>query len=377
MKTLHLSLDPANIKVDLADERLGLPSASAANILAHCPGSWRMQMNRADIGRFKGDAARGTKLHAALNGEDVLLDADEFQDVQQMNDNCAELVAAWGAERPDLSPPEFASAEERLILRLGMVPVTTGQFDRLYMQGSRALLVDFKSGWQELGATASNMQLMVYALLLSEWNPDLEEIAVAIIRPRPGKPYWFTYGQESIESAAQLWGRILTEVFSEAPAIVSGTHCTFCRAQDICPARRQQLANFRVNADVIGARWELLAAEEKAELYINSRSVLELCEVIKDRVKEDMRRGELPGLHWKPGAVNKVITEPDAALSKMLSLGMTREDFLPAVSVSFAKLRDILTEKLNWKKKDADAIAKQIFDGCFIEKQNEASIKIS
>ncbi len=386
MKPISLKLDLSNVRVDFTDERLGLPSASGANILAHCPGSWRMQMGRPDIGRFRDDADRGTKLHKVLAGDDtILLEHDEREDVRQMEDNCLMLVNSWAADEADAGEVSLCNVEERLYLRVNTTPVTSGQYDRLYLQGTedpvRALLVDFKSGWQELGTTQSNAQLMVYALLSANKFPTLKEISVAIVRPRPGKPFWFTYRETQLESARQLWERVLREAFGESPALVAGGHCTFCKAQNICPARRAQLATFRVDAEVLAAKWETLDPMQKTDLYIASKSVAEFCEIIKQHVKEDMadERRPLPGLHWKPGAVQKTITitDADAALSRMLALGLTREDFLPAVTVSFAKLRDRMAEKLSWKKKDADDIAKHVFDGVFATSQNAPSIKIS
>lgn len=386
MKTLPLKLDLSTVTVDTGDERLGLPSASGANILAHCPGAWRMQQGRPEIGRFKDDASRGQKIHRALAGEDVLLEHDERQDVDALEENCAALVDAWSLERSELGKPYLQSADaERLHLRVGLAPVTTGQFDRLYFQEAesgelvRALIVDFKSGWQELGSTASNMQLLVYALLVSAQYPDLEEIAVALVRPIDKKPHWFTYRETQLASAAQLWERVLREAFGERPALVAGSHCTFCKAQDVCPARRAQLATFHVDEDVLAAQWAAMTPTAKYDLYVASVSAAKLCDVIKDNVKRELERndGAIPGLYLKPGAINKTITDADGALARVLANGGTREDFLPAVSVSFAKIRDALAERLKWKKKDADGIAKALLDGTFVTTQNNPSIKIA
>lgn len=378
-----IQLDLSNLKFDPADARLGLPSASAAPILVHCPGAWRMQQGRADLHRFEKLADSGTRIHNHLNKQlvagDEPLTLEESRKAKAMEDNCDDLVKKWESAYPDKGLATLVDVEQRLYLRSGIFPVTSGQYDRLYRQGDRALIVDFKTGWADTGTTEENEQLLVYALLVhAHYNMadvQVSEISVAIVR-EAGKPYYHTYTQNTLESARLLWEKTLKEVFSEDPALVAGSHCQFCKAQTCCPAKREQVTRFRYSAENFQAKWEIMSPVEKVELYKLWKEITGFGKSLEDAIKADMKVSPLPGLSYGNGRTLVNVTDADKAFATVTKLGLDREGFMAACKVSFAQLRDALADKLGWKKKDAAGAAKKLLADCIEETTTEPSLQI-
>tara|TARA_R110002153_G_scaffold3004_4_gene14268 strand:+ start:3703 stop:3993 length:291 start_codon:yes stop_codon:yes gene_type:complete len=68
----------------MSDERRGLPSASGLEQIALCPGSFVAQQGIEDVAGEA--AARGTRIHAYLEGQEIILNTEE--------QDCADNLAA-------------------------------------------------------------------------------------------------------------------------------------------------------------------------------------------------------------------------------------------------------------------------------------------
>jgi hypothetical protein len=68
----------------MSDERRGMPSASGLEQIALCPGSFVAQQGIEDIAGEA--AARGTRIHAYLEGQEIILNTEE--------QDCANALAA-------------------------------------------------------------------------------------------------------------------------------------------------------------------------------------------------------------------------------------------------------------------------------------------
>lgn len=378
MKPLILSADLSKLKTDLSDDRLGLPSASAAPRLARCPGSWRMEMNQPQIARYAGEATRGQRIHDWLAGKEIELEKDELADAISIREARLLLVQEWAATVAPGHGINSTSVEERWFLHSGMTPVSSGQWDYVSECNGHYLDVDYKSGWQELPPTAQNLQLRLYALLVWQKHPDAKSISVAILRPgddEKDKRHFFTYSPIELESAWQWWSRVLDGVFSERAPIVSGEHCQFCKAQFVCPARIHALSQFRAGMEP-APTWAALGADQKADLYGRWRTVKSFGASLEDAVRRDLESGvPIPGYSIGKGKMLTEISDATAAYNRFIKEGGTHEEFMALVKVSYAQMRDLLAEKKKWKKKEANNNAKAILTGLVENNETKGSIE--
>lgn len=362
--------------LNLEDERMGLPSASAADRLAHCPGSWRMEKGQPQLARYAALADTGTKIHKLLAGdESVDARPSERETAAQMALARDALISKWRGALGE-SGELTITKETREFLRASLVPVTSGQWDFLARCGAHALIGDYKTGWQDLPMTGHNLQLRVYALIAFGNWPELESVSVAIIRPGDEDPFFHTYRVADLEAAWFWWASVLRMVFSESPPLVSGSHCQFCKAQFTCPARIAAVAEHEARAVGAVAAWESLSVQERADLYLRAKNVKQIAESIMDRTREDLESGiELPGLVIGKGRAKVEIEDSQAAYARAVSAGLTHEQIMATVSMSFAQLRDALRKAKGWKVKEAGDNAKALLSGLVVESTTKGSIE--
>ena len=77
--------------------------------------------------------------------------------------------------------------EERLWLRKGLRPLLSGKPDEVLRQGIRVAVLDHKYGTYRVDDSQDNIQLGIYALLVSRHDETIEEITCQIL-----SPYWCT-----------------------------------------------------------------------------------------------------------------------------------------------------------------------------------------
>lgn len=385
MKTLTLTTDIRKLKLDQAGERAGLPSASSAPRLAPCPGSWRMEMNLQDLRKYAEDADSGTRVHDVMAGkpgqtldpaEQRMVDGlgksrDRY--VSEWEDSIQHEVAAAGA-----TGDETLSIEERWWLHAGVTPVTSGKWDHLERRGNAFLLLDYKTGWQELPALRSNLQLRVYALLVYQKHPEAESITVAIVKGsdyEQEKLWTFTYTRADLEAAWFWWQNVLNNVFSDNPPLVSGDHCQFCRAQSHCPARMAVIETMHLRS-VESTPWAMLDPYRKGHLLSAAIQAAKLADAIKEQAKADLKEG-IPVNGFYLGKESSAGTDVDDipdAYQRWLAAGGTHDEFMECASVSFSQLRDKLAAKKAWKKKDANDSMKATLGGKVTAKTKGGSL---
>ncbi len=379
MKTLALNADLSKLNIDPADERQGLPSASAAPRLANCPGSWRMEMNQPHLTKYAKLADSGTRIHNWLAGaKGETLTPSESRTAQSLSDAHVSIVDAWLAKVAPGTEANNASVEERWFLHSGIMPVTSGKWDVLVTAGAHHLVLDYKTGWQELPPVRSNLQMRVYALLVWQKFPEAESITVAIVREgdeEKDDPWMFTYHRLALESAWQWWANVLNGVFSASPPLVAGGHCQFCRAQYTCPARISAVSEFTATAKADD--WSMLPVDTREKFFKLWKAAELVGKSIAQKVREDMDNGtDYPGLTIGKGRAEREVEDAQAAYVRVTKEGMTHDEFMECVSVSFAKLRDTLQPKKGWKKKDATANTLGILAGIVSETTTRGSIEI-
>src|SRR5262249_3409963 len=219
------------------DERAGYPSASEYDRLLTCRASYLLSRRAHALGQvahqWSGAADLGTKKHLAnTEGPEALSEA-ERADWESCQAKRNEFITGWTNGDP------FTSVkEQRPWLRRGIRPLLTGKPDEIVRQGNRAAVLDHKYGNYRVTDSADNVQLSIYALLVSREDDSIEEVTVQIL-----SPYFdfepFTYTRAELD---HLYQSVLLFINSlgDPGEPVPGAHCQFCPARLICFAARNE-----------------------------------------------------------------------------------------------------------------------------------------
>jgi CRISPR/Cas system-associated exonuclease Cas4 (RecB family) len=323
------------------DERENKMSGSAMATYAACAGKFQLEITCPPS--EGGEAAdMGTRIHAYLAGEDIILNDEE----QTIADRCKEEYAEI-LETLNFGEPDHVTIEKRLWYG----DIWSGQIDLIVHWGDKVLIVDWKTGRVGTGDTAAeNIQLRAYAVLVRK-NLNIKEAYVAIVQPMAQK-YTIAHYEESdlIDAETQIQGIVEAALAPDAPRTPSPSACKYCRAKAICPEAGGVASELAVFTP---AQVPALSNEAIAD-YLDKADVVEpFIEALRDEAKTRLIAGEeIAGRKLASGRTSRSVDDPVEAF-KALEEDLTRNEFLSACKVSVPALEKIFAESNNVKPSEA------------------------
>ena len=292
----------------LSRDRADCPSSSSLDRFVQCSASHNMGLLADSWGQNKvagKDAEFGLKVHQALQeGSAKSLETDDERlAFSAMYRQHHQFVNAW---KSWWNSPEEAQEllEHRLWLHYGLTPVFTGQADFILIQGTHALILDYKSLWNKVAEPEDNHQLRSLAVLLWLSRPELKDITIQIISPHyTYSPHQMLVGE--LEGYLEFLKGTIKSV-NQANAPVPGEWCKYCQGLLICPAVRKTASDL-LKADEDGSLPARLPKGDAGSLMLDQMTALS---ALIDKVRE----------HYKT-----VLTEdPKALPGWQLSTRITR-----------------------------------------------------
>ena len=350
------------------DERGNLPSASAASRYAACLGSWDLERQVAEV-ESTADAATGNRIHSALALEPVSnLTTDEAYIIERCQQQEAELVKqvfANSAEEPQ------AFREKRLwSLKFDGSKLWSGKPDVVYVSGTSALIIDYKSGRGSVENAAENLQLRCLVALLDEsWGFTMDEITVAIIQPLVGPPSVVSYELEDLMDAVRESRLLMAAVMQpDQPRTPSESACKYCKGKPYCnEARELAVTGPIVNApegitpDAIAST---LTSSHLAQFLNRAAQAEAVIEACKSEARRRLSEGEIvEGWTLKEGSVRESITNSEQVASRFLELG-TYEQLSTAITLNKTKLKDAVKLATGTKGRELEAKLSALLEGC-------------
>ena len=298
---------------------------STAARTSKCPG-WHTLARTLPASTGSSDAAAlGTALHTimdecmmngALYASFIGTDVEGVRITQAHIDN--KIVPAMEAMKTLIKQYDIGSYE-------GEVPVAlancddvggTADFVGLSKDGKTVLKVDYKFGDGFMVSAVENDQLMQYLACLHAtegWREDLavaEKYVVAIVQPVPTRAghetinvwevpgdrlvSWTQEYMQSVDKARGAMRAFKSDGTLPPEALLNaGSHCTFCPAQAICPAKTGLFEKARrLNPAVINDLAAALTLTDEIDAWIKS---------VRKLAFEQMDRGDnLPGFKLVP-----------------------------------------------------------------------------
>jgi len=360
-----------------------VPSASRIERIYHCPAS--LQMERAAPKRIEDttDADAGNEVHGILS-DDVSEDeasASAAQTAEMCEDQVQRLLADW------LMPGETHLAYKELrygMTTLGNVAIVredsradfvfTGQFDRLYVQGNRGLLVDFKALHGAHTEALNNPQLASLAVLVARRH-KLTSVRVALVQPWKGKPTVADYGDAALLQASSWLHQTLQNATAATPEDrKAGKWCNYCKSNSVCETFRDaQLQAIEVidPATIAGmddetqkaAMWAracALSPEQHAAAYNGLAMVKRYAHAIGASFKARVEAGEIAGYTIREKKGKRSISDVATVFGRAADLGVTAEAFTAECSIALGALNTLLKTATGAKGKALEAIAAEV-----------------
>lgn len=332
------------------------PSASGAERLVHCPGSWALEKQQPPEPENEFTAA-GNRMHRAWQtGDDSALVGDEPERMKRTREIESELVERWIASVPQISSLNIQSDErERRIWGFG--GIFSGQPDRAIVRGEFGLILDLKSGWANVEPPINNWQLRALAVLL---NRDTEGVVstidVALVQPLKRQMPMCRYTDEDLDQVDDDLSAALDDanINDSLRVRIPGPWCTHCRARTICPE-----ALSVVQSIALPGRWDMLAPERKLDLWRKSKVAAKICADIQKAVKADLAcdPDSIPGLRKKADTEQREISDVLAFYQSLIDSGVPKDKldplFLSACGINVGDATKITAELRGLSEKDA------------------------
>lgn len=343
------------------DERCGMPSASAMQRYALCPGSYELEsefgLDESTKYSELGDEAHKC-FEEVINGDSYLPGkySKQAEDAAlKMHGLAVDAIVRAASDAgfgitlkgmmSPLTDPEWEGfTEKRLWRMITTVYGYSGKFDLMLINKRRriAIIVDAKSGWGDVPEADTNLQLKAMVALVATWaqwhaRAPVDTIYCAIAQVSKGKPSICKYTSADIATALSEIDTLVSDIAQKGlPRKPSKKACDFCSAKSFCPEATtifMEVANNNLPSD-----WPTIL--EKIEV------ALIVAESLRKKAKEELEANPsaIPGWGLKKGAIRTNIKDPAAAFSAVMDI-VPADDFIKCCTVKIGELTKKFTEK--------------------------------
>lgn len=348
-------------------------SASNAESDLLCPGRHNAQIGIPEQPQSE-DAASGTRIHKALANA---LDPKELTpDEVETYERCRELETKVIQQFFGQAIPKLIR-EERFWVRYGEVE-HSGQADLVARAGVKALVIDYKTGRNEVAESPSNLQLRDLAVLVSH-GLVVDTVGTAIIQPwATMEPTICVYERAELDRAsAEMFQRVFNSNAPNPLRVAGPVQCRYCRAKGVC--QEYQIwagATVPVPRSIVDLPMHQWTLEQRAVAADNLERAQQWLDLVKDQLKVWLRAdpASVPGWALKDGAVRETIKDPQAVFERFTNLGGKLEQYLQTVTIGKTKLKAQLKEATGLKGGALDKKLADLIDGLVTESQNSPSL---
>lgn len=294
-------------------------------------------------------ASRGTAIHAAIeqalnrpNWADTYADFDEDDDIGKATERALDVL------RSLLKGEEYQLfTEQPLATSLSNV---WGTADCIVVKGSRALLIDWKSGASAYNAKTS-LQMKTYALsLLEAGAQQVDALFVLVDQPRNAAMAHFTEADipEIRSELLQLIDQVMHST-NETQKLTTGQQCRWCARSLLCP----KVGGSKLTNSLAGSRAEAVPLTPE-RLYALHNTTAALKTVLEQWEDEFRKSPELIA------SAEGVITLVNRAAPRKYDMPKLMESLVASGQLELLTERTLLSnERMNKKLKRLDDEMKQ------------------
>lgn len=375
----------------MTDERQGLPSASYIAQIAACPGSWEAQQGLTDI--VEDDTTQsGVEIHDWLKDKAISQPVQTLTPIRQSTaDECWRMLQIDRAVYfgPDVTG-EIQTEKRLWMLNEDSDPILSAKLDFLEVCGNRALVVDYKTGWEGADPAHVNLQLRTQALCVEQWFP-VDHVRVIIIAPNCTPSVTISDYTKSELRASQSQIEAIVASAKNGKR-VPGLACRWCRAKHVCPEAlsmpsalpvalnvppQTDIAS-RPNGDALRSRLQVMTGDQLGKMLEAAKVAEWVIDQVKVHAKQRIADGEtIPGWSLKDGRKRRTVLNAHEALKRINgpAATLTLEQFLDCVTVKISELDAVFKSATGLKSVDAKAELERRLGDVIEKKTDQPSLE--
>lgn len=350
----------------MSDPRNNRASASAIERRFLCPGCVAAEAGLPEVATDWSDD--GTQIHAALAGDTetlLKLSSENLATCQEMSEKATRLAVDLGFEPFNLRSEQ----------RIWFGDEFSGQPDRVYIQGVRALVIDFKSGFLPVTKADSNPQMATLGVLVIH-KYMVARVTVAII-PRFGKvKETAEYDVDSAQQALAFIRQIIADSEKpDAPRRAGDKQCKYCRAKLSCP----EFQAFATSALTVPKSSLPTLSADKLALAIDripaANSLIKALKAEGDR-RLDANDPDFSALYERSKGRNlRTIENLVELFARVRALGVDDADFTRACSLEIGAFESLIETATNLKGKALEKKCDELLSGLVDTQKSKGSLQ--
>jgi hypothetical protein len=336
-----------------------------------CPGSFQLEQTANEPDTTDQDAKTGNRIHGYLAGDQIALSDEE----QSIADACRIQQSALESELFPANGCKYAVERRIWIYDDNLERRWSGKPDLVAFNGTRALVIDYKTGRGEVEHATGNLQLRALAVLVDQHFGPFDLVVVAIVQPPAGAVTTCNYDRDAIRRAtAEIMDLMERVQKAGQPRNPSVEACKYCKAKPVCPEAKRPVEQMPALVKRDGN--EIMMTGEQIARFLEVATLAEdVIESVRGKARRLLEAGHaIPGWTLKEGAVRETIVNPELAFSRFIEAGGTQAQFVHAISVTKTKFRDAVKAATGRKGRELEAAVEAMLDGCTESKRIAPSL---
>ena len=358
----------------MSDPRKGRISASGVERAALCPGSFDAEKDLP--GEESEIATSGTKIHHACEHDDFSKLTDDERDLaERAVELREELIDGFFLSQPvfDEMAEDIKSTHQRETRLYAFNDSFSGQFDGMVIDGHRAILYDYKTGFLEPEVATHNLQMRSLAVLVQFNYQDITDITTAIIQPRIRPEISLAqYDAGDLEKARVEVKAILDRAYTPGARRQPGPiQCKYCRAKATCPEAAE------LTHSLSKIEPGQITAERLPELLDACSTAKKIIAAIESKAKSMLEANPtaVAGYTLKAGAKMTKVASPQKLFNRMNERhSVLPHEFVDVCDVGKGKLKALLKEVSGLKGKALEDEMRTLLAGITKETEKAASL---
>ncbi len=269
------------------DEREGKPSASSMDTDMRCLGRRNLIKELGIVKKESGEAAdKGTRIHSALEGK---IEWESLSEPERITGSIIEYQEGQVIENYGYEGSEVISEQRYWLADEKFTPVFSGKPDRIHLNGTKALNINYKTGFSFIVPIERNWQVRSECVLIAEHLHPTEILAVLI---HPHHPE--TFRQEATFNIGHLTTyreTILRAVEAmaqpDAPRTPNPVSCMYCPAKTFCKEHKYWVDSVMKDKNTPDQRSPEQRGERLNEIKYAAKSFKDEEEIMKAMLKAD------------------------------------------------------------------------------------------
>ena len=371
------------------DGRDGKASASSMDRYAYCAGSANACRGLPELRKQK-VTAEGTRIHDALHtGDDDDLELTEKEIADKLRNIEQSALTQWMEEFDLGGKGTVVFRETRFWIRnrTTLEPIASAKPDVVFLCGSHALGINFKSGYAESTPSEVSWQCRTEAIAFWHEHPEVEHARWGIAASRLSSKLDTTdYSAVELQRVNREIEHVVWRSEQPDAPRVPGAHCRWCRAQTACREAATYsliashgmpvaLADGTPNELAIIDRVGRMTPQELA--FVHEREAI--ARVVFDSVETRMKT--LPkevleplGYMVAPGNENKEIVDVPKAFARLSTL-LTDIERVQCIKITRGKAAKLLTDRTKVSKKKAGELIDSAIGDAMVDKTGQSRLK--